>query len=522
MHRYRFAKILIDPLRKARDEADGRPTDGSTGTQETVLALIYYITQVQFDFGAVALARSECERVGIRRPLICTDRGVVAAGLLERLAAALGDVPFAVFADTPSNPTEAAVMRAVDAYRAHGADGVIALGGGSPIDLAKGVAIMATHSGALADYATILGGSPKITSAVSPLIAIPTTAGTGSEVARGAIIILSDGRKLGFHSWHLVPRTAICDPELTFGLPPGLTAATGMDAVAHCVETFLSKAVNPPADAIAHDGLVRALKHIDRAVNQPTDREARWNMMSASMQGAMAFQKGLGAVHSLSHALGALPIGPHHGTLNAVLLPEVSEVQRGGGAGQGAGDRRRLRGARGRGPCHRDTRTQSAPAPAVGPRRHGHRTGALRGHRDPGDERPLSRDKPAGCVPRRLRCYARRLRVTGPASSAAWTTTITAMNPSDIILETRGLTKEFKGFVAVSEVNLKVVRGTIHALIGPNGAGKTTCFNLLTKFLTPTRGAILFNGTDITRDTPEHIARRGIVRSYQIRRYFRT
>ena len=287
------------------------------------MALIYYITQVQFDFGAVALARSECERVGIRRPLICTDRGVVAAGLLDRLQAALGALPFAVFADTPSNPTEAAVMKAVDAYRAHGADGLIALGGGSPIDLAKGVAIMATHSGALADYATILGGSPKITSAVSPLIAIPTTAGTGSEVARGAIIILNDGRKLGFHSWHLVPKTAICDPELTFGLPPRLTAATGMDAVAHCIETFLSKAVNPPADAIAHDGLVRALKHIDRAVNQPTDREARWNMMSASMQGAMAFQKGLGAVHSLSHALGALPIGPHHGTLNAVLLPEV-------------------------------------------------------------------------------------------------------------------------------------------------------------------------------------------------------
>jgi 4-hydroxybutyrate dehydrogenase len=292
-------------------------------TQETVLGLIYYITQVQFDFGAVAMARSECERVGIKRPLICTDRGVAAAGLLDRLKAALGDLPVAVFDETPSNPTETAVMKAVAAYRAHDADGLVALGGGSPIDLAKGVAIMATHPGVLADYATILGGSPKITPAVAPLIAIPTTAGTGSEVARGAIIILDDGRKLGFHSWHIVPKTAICDPELTFGLPPKLTAATGMDAVAHCVETYLSKAINPPADAIAHDGLTRALKHIDRAVNQPTDREARWNMMSASMQGAMAFQKGLGAVHSLSHALGALPIGPHHGTLNAVLLPEV-------------------------------------------------------------------------------------------------------------------------------------------------------------------------------------------------------
>jgi 4-hydroxybutyrate dehydrogenase len=292
------------------------------------MGLIYYITQVQFDFGAVRLTRGECERTGMRRPLICTDRGVVAAGLLEKLRDALGDLPIAVFDGTPSNPTEAAVMAAVKVYREHDADGLIALGGGSSIDLAKGVAIMATHPGSLADYATILGGSPKITPQAAPLIAIPTTAGTGSEVARGAIIILDDGRKLGFHSWHLVPKTAICDPELTYGLPPRLTAATGMDAIAHCVETFLSSAVNPPADAIAFDGLARGLRHIEKATHEPRDPAARWNMMSASMQGAMAFQKGLGAVHSLSHALGGLKlgaekIGPHHGTLNAVLLPEV-------------------------------------------------------------------------------------------------------------------------------------------------------------------------------------------------------
>ena len=292
------------------------------------MGLIYYITQVQFDFGALRLARAECERSNISRPLICTDRGVAAAGLLDRLRDALGDLPVAVYDGTPSNPTETAVMAAVQAYREHQANGLIALGGGSAIDLAKGVAIMATHDGTLADYATILGGSPKITANVAPLIAIPTTAGTGSEVARGAIIILDDGRKLGFHSWHLVPKTAICDPELTYGLPPRLTAATGMDAIAHCVETFLSKAVNPPADAIAFDGLARGLKHIEKATREPRDPAARWNMMSASMEGAMAFQKGLGAVHSLSHALGALKlgaerIGPHHGTLNAVLLPEV-------------------------------------------------------------------------------------------------------------------------------------------------------------------------------------------------------
>ncbi|HSQ70784.1 MAG TPA: iron-containing alcohol dehydrogenase, partial [Rubrivivax sp.] len=287
------------------------------------MARILYLTQIDIDPGAVRLLPEECQRTGMKRPLVVTDAGVRAAGVLQQALDALGDLPHAVYDGTPSNPTEAAVRDAVAVYRREGCDGLVAVGGGSSIDLAKGVAIAATHDGPLATYATIEGGSPKISDRVPPLIAVPTTAGTGSEVARGAIIILNDGRKLGFHSWHLVPRTAICDPELTYGLPPKLTAATGMDAVAHCVETFLSKAVNPPADAIAHDGLVRALKHIDRAVNQPTDREARWNMMSASMQGAMAFQKGLGAVHSLSHALGALPIGPHHGTLNAVLLPEV-------------------------------------------------------------------------------------------------------------------------------------------------------------------------------------------------------
>jgi len=287
------------------------------------MALIYYITQIQFDFGALAGVSAECARVGIKRPLICTDRGVVAAGLLQRLKAALGEVPAAVFDGTPANPTEAAVREAVAAFGRHQADGLVALGGGSPIDLAKAVAIAATHDGALTHYATIEGGSARIGANVAPLIAIPTTAGTGSEVARGAIIIVDDGRKLGFHSWHLVPKAAICDPELTLGLPPGLTAATGMDAMAHCIETYLSRAVNPPADAIAFDGLRRAHGFIERAVRDGGDREARWQMMSSSMQGAMAFQKGLGAVHSLSHALGGLPVRPHHGTLNALLLPEV-------------------------------------------------------------------------------------------------------------------------------------------------------------------------------------------------------
>jgi 4-hydroxybutyrate dehydrogenase len=141
---------------------------------------------------------------------------------------------------------------------------------------------------------------------VLPLIAVPTTAGTGSEVARGAIVIVDDGRKLGFHSWHLVPRAAILDPELTLGLPPLLTAATGMDAIAHCMETFMAPAVNPPADGIALDGLAAAGRTSNAPPATAADREARWHMMSASMQGAMAFQKGLGCVHSLSHSLGGV------------------------------------------------------------------------------------------------------------------------------------------------------------------------------------------------------------------------
>ncbi|MBI3532998.1 MAG: iron-containing alcohol dehydrogenase [Burkholderiales bacterium] len=287
------------------------------------MALIYYITQVQFDFGAVKLLKQECERVGIGRPLIVTDAGVRAAGLLQKALDALPGMNAAVFDQTPSNPTEAAVRAAVAVYHANQCDGLIELGGGSSIDCAKGVAIAATHEGPLKTYATIEGGSPKISERVAPLIAVPTTAGTGSEVARGAILIVDDGRKLGFHSWHLVPKTAICDPELTLGLPPKLTAATGMDAIAHCMETFMAAPFNPPADGIALDGLQRAWAHIERATKDGSDREARLNLMSASMQGAMAFQKGLGCVHSLSHSLGGVDPRLHHGTLNAMFLPAV-------------------------------------------------------------------------------------------------------------------------------------------------------------------------------------------------------
>lgn len=287
------------------------------------MATILYLTQIQIDFGAVNLLPQECERTGIKKPLVVTDAGVRAAGVLDIALKALGAVPHAVFDQTPFNPTEAAVRSAVDVYRAEGCDGLIAVGGGSSMDLAKGVAIAATHPGPLKTYATIEGGSPKITDKVAPVIAVPTTAGTGSEVARGAIVIVDDGRKLGFHSWLLMPKAAICDPGLTLGLPPALTAATGMDAIAHCLETFMAHAVNPPADGIALDGLERGWGHIERATRDGGDRDARWQMMSASMQGAMAFQKGLGCVHSLSHSLGGINPKLHHGTLNAVFLPAV-------------------------------------------------------------------------------------------------------------------------------------------------------------------------------------------------------
>ena len=287
------------------------------------MAFIYYVTQIQFDFGAIKLLKQECERVGITRPLIVSDAGVKAAGIVQKALDQLPGMTVAVFDQTPSNPTEAAVRAAAAVYKANNCDGLIAVGGGSAIDCAKGVAIAATHEGPLTTYATIEGGSLKITDRAAPLIAVPTTSGTGSEVARGAIIIVDDHRKLGFHSWHIVPKAAICDPELTLGLPARLTAATGMDAIAHCMETFMSAAFNPPADGIALDGLERGWAHIERATRDGSDREARFNLMSASMQGAMAFQKGLGCVHSLSHSLGGVDPRLHHGTLNAMFLPAV-------------------------------------------------------------------------------------------------------------------------------------------------------------------------------------------------------
>ncbi|MGI9506025.1 MAG: iron-containing alcohol dehydrogenase [Geminicoccaceae bacterium] len=290
------------------------------------MALINYLTRIHFADGVLEEAlRAEVDGLGIKRPLLVTDKGLVEAGLVERAEAALpAGVAPTLFDGTPSNPTEGAVKQATALYRSESCDGLIGFGGGSSIDLAKAVGLLVTHDEPLSDYAAIEGGIARIKDRLPPHIAIPTTAGTGSEVGRGAVITLADGRKLGLISPHLIPKVAICDPTLTLDLPPLLTAATGMDAMTHCIETYIATAYNPPADGIALDGLRRAATHIERAVERGSDLTARREMMAAAMNGALAFQKGLGGVHAMSHALGGLSgYSLHHGMLNAVLLPHM-------------------------------------------------------------------------------------------------------------------------------------------------------------------------------------------------------
>lgn len=287
------------------------------------VSTINYLTNISFGLGAAETLAGILRELGVSNPLVISDRGVLAAGLLQRPAFAfLSAAP--TFLDVPSNPTESAVLAGLALYRQSGCDGVVAIGGGSPIDLAKGVALLATHDGELERYAAILGGLPRITGAVAPLVAVPTTAGTGSEVGRAALITLNDGRKLGFISPHLIPRRAVCDPELTLGLPPALTASTGLDALSHCIETYLSPRYNPPAEAIAVDGFKRIWTALPLAYADGSNVQARSELMMGALEGGLTFQKGLGAVHALSHALGGLKEAQlHHGTLNAILMPPV-------------------------------------------------------------------------------------------------------------------------------------------------------------------------------------------------------
>jgi alcohol dehydrogenase class IV len=286
------------------------------------MALINYNTKVQFDFGAIKLLGDELALHKAVKPLIVTDKGVAAAGVLDKVLAALPKtVSATVFDAMPANPTEAAVDQGYAAFKAAGCDSIIGLGGGSAMDGAKAVAILATNEGPLERYAFYNAGMAFPPKLPVPTFVVPTTAGTGSEVARSSVLIFNSGRKSLLFVTPGTVRCAILDPELTLSLPAKLTAATGMDALAHCVETFCSPRINPPADAIALDGMRRVARNLERVVADGSDRQGRWEMMMAAMEGALAFQKGMGAVHALSHPLGTLHL--HHGTLNAVLMPPV-------------------------------------------------------------------------------------------------------------------------------------------------------------------------------------------------------
>ena len=285
-----------------------------------------YFNKPYFENGALGKISEVLETLGIKNPLICTDPGLSSIGMTDKIRDLISnEISPTFYEETPANPTEKAVNEALELYRANDCDGVVGFGGGSSMDLAKAVALMANHDGNLLDYAVNEGGYGKITETM-PMIAIPTTSGTGSEVSVGSLIIMNDGRKLILASPHLMPNAAICDPDLTEGLPPVLTAGAGMDALTHCIEAILSPINDPPAEAVGIDGIEKIIKEesLVRACKDGKDKDARWNMMMASTEGAMAFSKGLGAVHSMSHAAGAnQELKLHHGTLNGVILPSV-------------------------------------------------------------------------------------------------------------------------------------------------------------------------------------------------------
>jgi 4-hydroxybutyrate dehydrogenase len=283
------------------------------------MALTLVYPRVQFDFGAIKLLRQELEILGIKRPLFITDKGVVQAGVFASVQRAMGaGNDLAVFDETPENPTFAGVERAAEAYRAGSCDGVVAVGGGSVIDTSKAVAVLATHAGKITDY---MGRPDKIRADTAPLVAIPTTAGTGSEASRGAGLHAdAKSRGHGINSPFIVPKVAICDPELTYSLPPRLTAGTGMDALGHAVENFFAKGGNPVGDAIALDASTRVFTYIERATANGEDKDARWHMMMAALQ-AMMCGKGLGPVHALANTFGDQ--GLHHGAMVTIAMPAV-------------------------------------------------------------------------------------------------------------------------------------------------------------------------------------------------------
>lgn len=287
-------------------------------------------TRIIFGSGAVRELGDEAQRLGIRRPLLVTDHGVAACGVAEQVlveARRAGLTP-ALFAGVDPNPVEKNVQDGLKAYRHGGCDGVIGLGGGSPLDVAKAIRLVATHPFPLEQYDDQLDGGAKVRADVPPMIAIATTAGTGSEVGRSTVIILkATDRKTVIFSPYLMPNVALADPELTLGMPPKITAGTGLDALTHNVEAYLALGYHPLCDAIALQGAHLAIRYLPRAVQNGEDLEARSHMLMAAMMGAVAFQKGLGAVHSLAHPLSSIA-HLHHGTTNGILLPHVLEFNR--------------------------------------------------------------------------------------------------------------------------------------------------------------------------------------------------
>jgi alcohol dehydrogenase class IV len=277
--------------------------------------LIHFGPGVRKDVGAHLKAQ------GVLRPLLVTDKGLAALPLPKELmdsVRAAGLEP-ALFSDIAGNPVESSVTGGVAAYRAHKADGIIGLGGGAALDVAKAIALMATHPGALFEYEDGRPDARPIVGDVPYWVALPTTAGTGSEVGRSAVISDADHIKRIVFSPKLLARAVFADPELTLGLPAKVTAATGMDALTHCIEAYLAKDYHPICDGIALEGLRLAARALPRCVEVPGDIQARSDMMMASMMGAIAFQKGLGLVHSCAHALSTVA-DLHHGFANGVMI----------------------------------------------------------------------------------------------------------------------------------------------------------------------------------------------------------
>lgn len=288
-----------------------------------------YPTTIKFGAGRIAELPEACAQAGITRPLLVTDRGLaelpVTAGALDIMeSAGLGR---AMFAEVDPNPNETNLEAGVAAYRADGHDGVIAFGGGSGLDLGKMVAFMAGQTRPVWDFEDVGDWWTRANAdAIAPIIAVPTTAGTGSEVGRASVITnsVSHVKKIIFHP-KVLPTVVIADPELTVGMPKFITAGTGLDAFAHCVEAFSSPHYHPMSQGIALEGMRLVIDNLPRAYADGSDIEARANMMSAAAMGATAFQKGLGAIHALSHPIGAV-YNTHHGTTNAVCMPAVLEL----------------------------------------------------------------------------------------------------------------------------------------------------------------------------------------------------